>query len=187
MAIACVSAGMVAGCSSSGPTGQTELAAAVDPDAAEEMYRLGPGDKINIHVYDEPRHSGEFEISASGNVALPLIGSIQAAGLTLPEFEQKVEEELRDGYLVDPRLTTEVTNYGPFYILGDVGSPGRYPYSEGMTIENAVALAGGYGTFANQNRAYVKREGRDTLIDVRDPSNFRILPGDTIRIPIRAF
>lgn len=150
----------------------------------EEAYHLGVGDTVRLLVYNEPSLSGEFEVDGLGYVSLPLIAEVEVRGLTLREFEAKVAERLGK-VLVEPRVSAEVTNYRPFYVTGEVKSAGEYPYSEGLTMQKAIALAGGHSTWADQSRVLVDREGREELLEVRDPWRFRVLPGDTIRVPQR--
>lgn len=185
LATAATVAAVLAACGGPDPGGPVVVVDEQQQAAMQEAYRLGTGDKLRMTVFNEPRLSGEFEVDGLGYVALPLIGEVQVSGLTLREFEARVQERLQEGYLVDPRVSTEVTNYRPFYITGDVNSPGRLAYSEGLTVQNAVALAGGYTVWADQRRVLVDREGRDELLEVRDLRRFRVLPGDTIRIPQR--
>jgi protein involved in polysaccharide export with SLBB domain len=157
------------------------------------LYRLGSGDKVRITVYGEPDLSGEFEVDSSGSVSLPLVGEVRAGGQNLREFERSIVEVLSDGYLVDPRVAVEVLNYRPFYIIGEVNNPGRYPYVTGMTLINAVAMAGGYTYRARQGRAEIRRgaadgesDGDGQVMNINDESMV-ILPGDVIRIPERFF
>ena len=92
-------------------------------------YRLGVDDEIRVIVFGEDNLSGEFVVDSSGSVSLPLIGEVQASGKTVREFQKSVEARLLDGYLKDPRVSTEVMNFRPFYILGEVGNSGEYPLS----------------------------------------------------------
>ena len=150
-------------------------------------YRLDTGDKVKVIVYGEDDLSGEFDVDGSGNVRLPLIGQVHAAGLTLKDFESAVEAKLAAGYLVNPKVSAEVTNYRPFTILGEVNKPGEYPYENGMTVLNAVALGGGYTYRADKDSVYIRRKGSQT--EVRLPADDRtsVYPGDTVRVDERIF
>jgi protein involved in polysaccharide export with SLBB domain len=152
-----------------------------------EVYRLGSGDRLRVMVFGEPDLSGEFEVDGSGSMSMPLLGDITAAGLSLRQFEQRLVDLYSDGYLVDPRISVEVLNYRPFYILGEVKSPGKYPYVSGITVLNAVAMAGGYTHRARKNRTEIVRGGnpQETIKDA--PETAIVLPGDIIRIPERFF
>ncbi len=151
------------------------------------VYRLGSGDRFKITVYGEPDLSGEYEVDGSGLVSLPLVGELEAVGLSLREFEEAVTTAFKDGYLVDPRVSIEMLNYRPFYILGEVRSPGKYPYVNGMTVLYGVAMAGGYTPRARHGRAEIVRAGEAEPILTKDPSITPVLPGDVIRIPERFF
>ncbi|MDB5429089.1 MAG: periplasmic protein involved in polysaccharide export [Caulobacter sp.] len=148
-------------------------------------YVLGPGDKLRLIVFGEETLSGEFVIASNGTVALPLIGDVQAAGLTVRDFQGKVEDELRKGYLRDPRVSAEVLNYRPFYILGEVNKPGEYPYTNGLTVLNAIATAGGFTYRAKTNKAYIRRANETSERAYDMSSVLTVAPGDTIRIAER--
>lgn len=158
--------------------------AATSSGAAD--YRLGSGDKLRVIVYGEPDLSGEFDVTGSGKVSLPLIGQVQAAGLPLDEFESKIGEKLKQGYLTNPKVSVEVLNYRPFYIIGEVDKPGEYPYTSGMNVLNAVAVAGGYTYRANQGQVYITRGGNEESPYAAGQS-VPVLPGDIVRVPERFF
>lgn len=149
-------------------------------------YRLGNGDRLRINVFNEDDLSGEFQIDGSGNISFPLIGEVKSSGLTLRELEELLVQKLKDGYLVNPRVTIEVLNYRPFYILGEVNNPGKYEYVSGINLLNAVAMAGGYTPRARQNSAKITREKPETVIKDADHSTL-IMPGDIIYIDERFF
>jgi protein involved in polysaccharide export with SLBB domain len=165
------------------------LAAPSASDTAPTVseYTLDTGDKVKVTVYGEDDLSGEYDVDGSGNVRLPLIGQVKAAGLTQHEFESAVEAQLAQGYLVNPKVSVEVTNYRPFTILGEVNKPGEYPFENGMTVLNAVALAGGYTYRADQSTVYVRRKG--SLREESAPADDRtqVFPGDTVRVDERIF
>ena len=150
-------------------------------------YRLGAGDKIRIIVFGEQDLSGEFVVGDSGKVDMPLIGGVSARGATVSEFQNRVVSQLRNGYLNDPKVSVEVLNYRPFFITGEVKSGGEYPYKAGLTVQDAVGVAGGYTYRAQTNVAYLRRAGEDKEIKVSLSSRMPINPGDSIRIPERFF
>jgi protein involved in polysaccharide export with SLBB domain len=150
-------------------------------------YKLGSGDKIRLIVFGEPDLSGEFSVSGEGKVSLPLIGEIPAAGETASRLQDKVASALSAGYLKNPRVSVEVLTFRPFYILGEVNKPGEYPYSNGMTIDRAVALASGYTYRANHKKAFVKSANADRELEVPLNQGIVIQPGDTVRIAERYF
>jgi protein involved in polysaccharide export with SLBB domain len=161
---------------------QTQSAA-----TADNGYRLGSGDELRVLVFGEDDLGGEFVIDGGGSVRLPLIGQVHAAGDTLPQFEAEVTAKLKDGYLNDPRINVEVINYRPFYIIGEVRSPGQYSFVNGMNILNAVALAGGYTTRADTRNVYLRRDGSGDEETVDGDQSTNIYPGDIIRVAERFF
>jgi polysaccharide export outer membrane protein len=154
--------------------------------APAQGYRLGTGDKIRVTVYGETDLSGEFVVDGSGYVRLPLIGQVMAAGRDIHEFEGDVAAKLSEGYLRSPRVSAEVVNYRPFFILGEVNKPGEYPYVNGMNVVTAVALAGGYTYRADEDDVYIRRGGR---AEEEFPADERtaVMPGDIIRVTERFF
>ena len=115
----------------------------VSPVRNAEEYKLGSGDQLRVIVFGEEALSGEFVVDGGGYVSLPLIGEVKAEGYTIRNFQRNIESALQKGYLNDPKVSAEVLNYRPYYILGEVGDAGEYPYSDGLTVLNAVATAGG--------------------------------------------
>lgn len=150
-------------------------------------YRLGAGDKIRVITFGEAALTGEFFVGGSGKVSLPLIGEVQAAGVSVPELQRSVETALKNGFLQDPKVSIEVLNYRPFYILGEVQRPGEYPYTNALTVLNAVATATGFTYRANKKKVFIKRA--DSLEEKAYPlsSTTLVAPGDTIRIAERLF
>jgi len=150
-------------------------------------YQLGSGDKVRVTVYGEPSLSGEFYVTGSGLISLPLVGEVKAAGLSLQQFQSAVQTALSDGYLKEPRVSAEVLTFRPFYILGEVSKPGTYPYTSGLTVLNAVATAGGFTYRADKNRVYIKRNGETSEVKSELTPVIIVSPGDTIRIGERFF
>lgn len=156
-------------------------------DAEEEAYRLGPGDQVRVTVFGHEDLSGEFELNGAGRLSLPLIQEVPAAGMSVSELEQAITNKLKPDYLKSPRVSVDVLNYRPFYILGEVKEPGSYPYVNGMTVINAVALAGGYTYRARQNKVIIIRA--NDLQKKKQPADHGtvVLPGDVIDVPERFF
>lgn len=150
-------------------------------------YHLGANDKIRVITFGEDALTGEFFIGGAGKVSLPLIGEVQAAGLTIPQFTRKVEDALKEGYLKDPHVSVEVLTYRPFYILGEVQKPGEYPFTNGLTVMNAVATANGFTYRANSKKAFIKRADSKEEQEFPLTSTLPVAPGDTIRIAERFF
>jgi len=150
-------------------------------------YKLDAGDRLRVIVFGEMDLSGEYEVDGSGLVRLPLIGQVKAAGLALGEFEGMVKSALDEGYLRNARVSVEVINYRPFYILGQVNKPGEYPYVNGMTVLSAVALAGGYTYRANESNVYLRRRGSEEQRMIPADQVTRVQPGDIITVRERFF
>jgi polysaccharide export outer membrane protein len=166
---------------------RAQASAAADVQRVLDDYRLGAGDKIRVIVFGEEALTGEFFVGGSGKVSLPLIGEVQAAGLTIKEFQAEVTTSLQEGYLKDPKVSAEVLTYRPFYILGEVNKPGEYPYTNGLTVLNAVATANGFTYRANTKKVFV-RHARDTSEhEYPLTTSTAVAPGDTIRIAERFF
>lgn len=163
------------------PLSETDSARAIDD------YRLGVADKVRVTVFGEAALTGEFLIGGNGKISLPLIGETRAAGLTIGEFQQEVAHALQDGFITHPRVSAEVLNYRPFYILGEVNAPGEYPYTNNLTALNAVATAGGFTYRADNRRVFIKRADADAEEAFRLTTSTRVAPGDTIRIRERLF
>jgi protein involved in polysaccharide export with SLBB domain len=155
--------------------------------SAQAEYRLDTGDKVFVTVFGHEDLSGEFEIDGSGMVSLPLVGAVKAAGNTIPEFENAVVAVLKPDYLINPRVSVQVTNYRPFYILGEVKQPGSYPYVNGMTVINAVALAGGYTYRARKEYVLISRASDKSGDKKKLPPDTVVLPGDIITVEERFF
>jgi polysaccharide export outer membrane protein len=145
-------------------------------------YILSPNDRVRVTVFGEPNLSGEFVVDASGNISMPLIGEARAAGMNLRNFQRALEAELRRGYLVDPRVSAEILNFRPFYVLGQVARPGEYPYASGLTLLNAIAQAGGFTPLANVQQLAIRRENATAEQTIAIQAGIPVLPGDTIRV-----
>lgn len=150
-------------------------------------YRLGAADKVRVNVFGEDALTGEFIVGGSGKVSLPLIGEVQASGLTIAQFQEAIAEALRQGYINEPRVSAEVLNYRPFYILGEVNKPGEYPYTISLTVLNAVATAEGFTYRANTRQVYIKRADGAGEQAYPLTTATEVAPGDTIRIGERFF
>lgn len=164
------------------PQGQS---AAIAPDAA---YALGSGDRLRITVFGQPELTGEYHIDGANTLSFPLIGRLQAGGMTAPKLEQLIAQRLNQGFLKEANVSVEVLSYRPFYILGEVKTPGAYPYISGMSVLNAVALAGGFTYRAKESSFYVMRNGQNGGKSKMDASQETpILPGDIIQVRERWF
>jgi polysaccharide export outer membrane protein len=150
-------------------------------------YVLGTGDKLRIVVYDQPSLTNLYEVDASGDISMPLVGDVAAGGSTIDELAHRVEAKLAAGYLKEPNVTVEVATYRPFFVLGEVGSPGQFTYVPGLTAEMAVAVAGGFTDRANKRVVRVSRTVNGKLFESRMPVTEPIRPGDTVYVPESMF
>jgi len=158
-----------------------------DPLPQTTEYRLGPGDRLRVSVFNREELTGEFTVGTQGRISYPLVGEVPVAGRTVPEFTNQLTEQLRNGYVRDPIVSVEIAQYRPFYILGEVNRPGAYPYSPGMTVMGAVATAGGFTYRANSRRVFIQRPGETGEQSHPLTSSTLVQPGETIRIPERLF
>ena len=154
--------------------------------ARAQDYKLGAGDKLKVVVLADPEFSGDYEVDASGSISVRMIGRISVLGMTTAELENVLTERYRSaGYLRNPKLSVELMSARPFFILGEVAKPGSYPYVAGLTVAQAVAIAGGYTRRASTSRIKVKRFGTTSEDSVTEDS--RVSPGDILRVPERFF
>jgi len=165
------------------PAGPAQVFAAADAAG----YQLGAGDKLRVTTFGEPTLTGEFTVGGNGVVSLPLVGDVSAQGVTVSEFRDRFVTALKDGYLVDPRVSVEVLTYRPFYVLGEVNRPGEYPYTNSLTVQNAVATAGGFTYRANTRRVFIKHQNETTEREYPLTVGATVAPGDTVRIGERFF
>lgn len=153
---------------------------------SEESYRLGPGDEIEIKVYGEEELHLNTQLTDSGIVNYPFLGELNLKGLTINEVETLIHSGLKGDYLIDPNVYVGITSYRPFYIHGEVKKPGAYPYQPGMTVNQAVALAGGLTERASREKISLSREGSKTIVETGS-LNSRVKAGDTVTIQQRFF
>lgn len=172
-------------------TGQSSPPAVAPAAGAvsDDEYRLSSGDKIRVIVFGEETLTGEYVITSGGNLSFPLIGNLNASNKTVEQLQVAITAALGDGFVNNPRVSIQVISFRPFYILGEVSRPGEYPVSTGLTLQQAVASAGGYTYRANTRRAYLKRanETAERLLDLRSVGPVIVHAGDTIRIGERHF
>lgn len=163
----------------------------LEPDTelagTDATYTLNAGDKLKITVFNVPEITGEYALSPTGEIGLPLLGRFKASGLTADRLTELITAQLASGYVNNPKVTVEVTNFRPFYILGEINHPGEFPFKPTMTIEQAIAAAGGYTYRAARHSAHLRRAGGpDQLIKFGEKPIY-VMPGDTIRIGVRYF
>lgn len=178
----CAGAGLVlAGCTAIGTSPGDGAVPATQVSLDRSSYRLAAGDKIRVEVYGEADLSLEALIEATGTINYPLLGRVVVQGYTLNDIEQLLTRRLSQGYLVNPSVRANIVQFRPFYVTGQVRRVGAYPYLEGLTVEKALALAGGMTEIASPRKIYILREG---LKAVRERAVLQtpVLPGDTILV-----
>lgn len=168
------------------PTTPAATAGATGEPTGLASYKLGSGDRLRVTIFNEPELSGEYIVDGTGIVSMPLIGEMSVAGMTVREFQRLAESQFGAGILNNPKVAAEVINYRPYYILGEVGDPGEYPFQSGLTVMNAVATAGGFSYRANRKTVFIRSaEGEERPIQLN--ASTPVKPGDTIRIGERLF
>lgn len=178
----------IAGCAGNSVENRAEVAAAVaEASAIDPVYRLGLGDKVRIDVFGETNLSGEYVVTGNGELNFPLVGQVKATGMTAQELGAMLTQRLGDGFLRNPRVTATVLEFRPFFILGEVERPGRYPTVEGLTIVRAIATAGGFTYRANTRRLFIRRPGETQEREVPFDADVPVAPGDVIRVGERYF
>jgi polysaccharide export outer membrane protein len=157
--------------------------------AFEPAYTLDTGDKLRVVVFGQDGLSNSYFVDAAGQVTVPLIGAVTARGLTTQQLSRAVAARLRSGFIREPHVAIEVETYRPFFILGEVLQPGQYPYVPNMTVETAVAIAGGFTPRAYRYEVKIDRPAAGAVVRGRSavPLLTRVQPGDTIVIKERWF
>lgn len=150
-------------------------------------YLLGSGDLLKITVFNQDDLSGEYTVDGSGHISLPLIGSVLAKNNSVHQLKDKIFNKLKPDYLLNPQISIEVLNYRPFYILGEVKEPKSYPYVDGMSYLNAVAIAGGYTYRAKTDHVMVRRINDLSKNEIKLRMEESVQPGDMIRVEERFF
>jgi protein involved in polysaccharide export with SLBB domain len=152
-----------------------------------QAYLLSVGETVKITTYDEETLTGEFNIGPDGMLAFPLLGNIKAVDLSPADLGLAITTALSDGFVNSPRVSVEVKNYRPIYVLGEVNKPGEYPYIPDMTALAAIAKADGFTYRAQQKRIYIKRSKQAEEVLTTLGSNTPVFPGDVIRVTERYF
>ncbi len=155
--------------------------------ASEGPYTLGAGDKLRVVVFGQAGLTSTYIVDASGNVNMPLIGTVAARGRTTQTLSRAITAKLKQGYVRDPHVSVEIETYRPFFILGEVTTPGQYPYVAHMTAEMAVAIAGGFAPRAYKDDVVLTRNGPYGSVTMTVPSDTPLRPGDMVKIKERWF
>jgi len=162
-------------------------AAAPPPVAHDPAYRLDAGDRLRIVVYGQEGLTNSYLVDAGGSITMPLIGAVAARGRTPAELSAAIAARLRNGYIRQPYVAAEVEAYRPFFILGEVAAPGQYPFVPNMTVESAVAIAGGFSPRAKRDRVTVTHTDARGTVRLVMPTATLLSPGDTILVGERWF
>ncbi|MEM7172506.1 MAG: polysaccharide biosynthesis/export family protein [Pseudomonadota bacterium] len=155
--------------------------------ADANLYHLDTGDQVRVTVFGHDDLSGQFEVDTKGAISFPLIGEVHVVEKTPGEVEQQIVGLLRPDYLKNPQVSVEVTNYRPFYIIGEVANPGSYAYVGGMRVVNAVAMAGGFTYRADEDDLIITRASDPNGQKQAAEQNTIVRPGDVIEVPERFF
>jgi len=149
---------------------------------------LQPGEKVKITVYGEEALTNDYDVNPAGYVAMPLIGSIRAAGRSQTDFGKDVADRYRrGGFLQDPHVTVAIVQFKPFYVLGEASTPGEYPFRSGLNVHTAVAMAGGFTYRASRSYVLIRHAGDEVWKEYSLAEPVPIAPGDLIRVPERYF
>lgn len=186
MSLRCLSLVLAAAIAASGCTPRYTEAGytAVQPTGP---YRLASGDRLRIIVFGQDNLSNIYAVDGAGRISMPLIDSIDAQGRTTQQLERAIEGKLRGGFLREPKVSVEVDTYRPFFVLGEVTSSGQFPYVNNMTVQTAVAIAGGFTPRGERSSAELTRNVDGQLVTAMVPITYPVLPGDTIVIKERWF
>lgn len=157
------------------------------PARYDAVYHLDAGDKLRVVVYGQEGLTNTYAIDAGGSITMPLIGSVPARGRTTAGLAQEIAGKLRNGFIREPSVAVEIESYRPFFILGEVAAPGQYPYVPNMTVESAVAIAGGFSPRARRDRVTVTHTDASGTGRFVVPPGTSISPGDTVLVGERWF
>ena len=150
-------------------------------------YELAAGDRLRVIVFGQDSLSNSYSVNGSGNISMPLIGDVPVQGQSTAQLIRTIEGRLRNGFIREPRVSVEVEAYRPFFVLGEVTTAGQFPYVNGMTVQNAIAIAGGFSARAAQTGADLTRVISGQLVTAPVPLTQAVRPGDTITVRERFF
>jgi polysaccharide biosynthesis/export protein len=177
-----LTAAMLSGCAAPGANRpELMMASAADP------YTLAAGDRLRVIVFGQDTLSNAYSVDGAGRISMPLIGSVPVQGRTLQEVENEIAARLRKGFLREPRVSTEVEAFRPFFVLGEVNNAGQFPFVEAMTVRTAVAIAGGFGPRGYQGAVDLTRVVEGAPVTGRVALDTPLRPGDTITVRERIF
>jgi polysaccharide export outer membrane protein len=158
-----------------------------EPVRYDTSYHLDAGDKLRVVIYGQEGLTNTYAIDAGGSITMPLIGAVHARGLTPAGLAAEITGKLRNGYIREPSVAVEIEAYRPFFILGEVAAPGQYPYVPNMSVESAVAIAGGFSPRARRDRVTLTHTDAGGSIRAVVPLGTPLSPGDTLLVGERWF
>jgi polysaccharide export outer membrane protein len=162
-------------------------AAVPAPVAHDSAYRLDAGDRLRVVVFGQEGLTNNYAIDAAGSITMPLIGAVPARGRTPAGLAAEITGRPRRGYIREPSVAVEIEAYRPFFILGEVAAPGQYPYVPNMSVESAVAIAGGFSPRALRDRVTLTHSDSSGSNRVVVPLGTPLNPGDTVFVGERWF
>lgn len=146
-------------------------------------YRLGSGDVISVQVLGEDELRRErIRLSDAATISYPILGEIRLAGKTVGELEKLIRDGLQGRYLLNPQVNVSIIEYRNFFINGEVGRPGGYPYVPGLTVRKAITLAGGFKERASKEKIFVIRENDPSQTAKKVDQNDLLFPGDILTV-----
>jgi polysaccharide export outer membrane protein len=169
------------------PAAYNAYAAAPAPVRHDAGYKLDAGDKLRVVVYGQEGLTNTYAIDAGGSITMPLIGSVPARGRSPASLATEISAKLRNGYIREPSVAVEIESYRPFFILGEVAAPGQYPYVPNMTVESAVAIAGGFSPRARRDAVTLTHTDASGAARYVVPLGTPLGPGDTVLVGERWF
>ncbi|MCT4657178.1 MAG: polysaccharide export protein [Cohaesibacter sp.] len=171
----------ITGCSSYRPAGDAFHKSLIGP------YQLDSGDRVRVIVFDQDNLNNEYTVDQSGYISVPLIGNVVARGRQTSELASEIAGRLQNGFVRDPDVSVEIAQYRPFFIMGEVTNAGQYGYVTGMTVQTAIAIAGGFTPRAKQRYVDITRQINGKIITGRVGLTDPVRPGDTIYVKERLF
>lgn len=163
---------------------------AIGPHAVAESdgpYLLDTADRLRIFVYGQPSLSRQYTVDHAGRISVPLIGEITARGKTTTELQRTIRARLGSEFVKDPQVTVDIQQNRPFFIYGEVRNAGQFPYVSGMTVETAIAIAGGFTDRASERKYRITRRVNGFAEQVEAPGDYVVKPGDTVYVFERFF
>lgn len=170
-----------------GPVGDEGRLVSHDEITPRGPYLLDTGDRLRVVVFGQEGLTNSYAVDSTGAISMPLIGAVSAAGRSTDALSREVASRLRGGFIRDPSVSVEVETYRPFFIMGEITAGGQFPFVTGMTVQNAVAIAGGFTPRANRWNVEVTRKVNGQLYRADVPLTHRLAPGDTVVVRERWF